>query len=221
MGVYEFKLTGQTPILFHHDNIDGMEVVQEWQKDPRNKGLSKAGDDRSPAWVWKQYLYVDTEGFVTLPGENLMAALRYAGAKVVGNKRESFKARSQSGLLLASEYLEFQGPNGRISMEDLEDIHEQKFADHAEMVKDFGFSLFVKRATVGQSKHVRVRPRFDHWTVKGQIQVLEPSITEDILRTMFEIAGERAGLGDWRPSAKISPGPYGRFSTELKAVSRR
>ena len=81
-----------------------------------------------------------------------------------------------------------------------------------------GFSLFVKRARIGQSKHIRVRPRFDNWAAQGELLVTDEQITENILRDILEMAGKYKGLGDWRPSSK-TPGFYGTFNAEVKRVS--
>ena len=77
-----------------------------------------------------------------------------------------------------------------------------------------GFRLFVKRAKIGTSKHVRVRPRFDSWQIQGTINVLSPDISWEVLNTLFELAG-RVGICDWRPGCK-TPGPYGMFAAKLK-----
>jgi len=74
----------------------------------------------------------------------------------------------------------------------------------------------AKRAKVGQSKHVRVRPVFDDWLLHGRLSVEGSIITLDVLREIFEVLGRR-GLGDWRPSAG-APGPYGRASAEVMPV---
>ena len=37
---------------------------------------------------------------------------------------------------------------------------------------EHGFMLYVKGAKIGQSKHVRVRPRFDRWSATGTINVI-------------------------------------------------
>jgi hypothetical protein len=78
--------------------------------------------------------------------------------------------------------------------------------------------LFVKRARIGNAKHVRVRPRFDSWSVSGTLTVLDDSITTDVLERILTHAGAYAGVGDWRPSSPKSPGPFGRFTSTVKEV---
>ena len=64
--------------------------------------------------------------------------------------------------------------------------------------------------------HVRVRPKFAKWSVAGEIMVLKPEITGEILQQLFELAG-KAGLCDWRPSGK-TPGPYGQADAVVTEV---
>ena len=216
MELYEFKLTGLTPLLIHADDVEASDRLQEWRKSPVNKDLSVPGDDRSPPWTWQTYLYRD-DVCLTVPCDNLSVSLRQAGAEKILKKQTTFKSLTQSGLFMVGEHMPLLVNGSPIDADKIAAI-EGPFADHAEAVKKYGFRLFVKRATVGQSKHVRVRPRFDEWALTGQIRVVAAAITEEILRELLTIAGFSKGLCDWRPSAKKSPGPYGTFSVELKRV---
>lgn len=210
MRTYSFNLTGLMPLLMHADDVESADRLMEWRKDPANKNLSVAGDDRSPSWTWQTYLYTDGEN-IALPAENLMVALRSAGTQLILKKQKTFKEISQSGLLIPNEFLTFTVDGASIPMAKIEAMKDRKFADQADAVRALGFRLFAKRATVGRAKHIRVRPRFDVWEASGSIQVLVPEITEDILHTLFELAG-RVGLCDWRPGCR-TPGPYGMFET--------
>jgi hypothetical protein len=214
MNKFRFELTGQMPILFHHDNVEAADDLKKWRDDPANKGKSVAGDDRSPPWTWMTYLYSDDE-HVSMPAENIMVALRKAAAQITMKKQTSFKSASQSGLLIDEEHCEFRGPKGRVRFADLKKLMDLDFAAQAKRAESFGVRLFVKRAVVERKKHVRVRPRFESWSVAGHIQVIDSTITPAILKQMFDLAGQYAGLGDWRPSAPKSPGPYGRFAAKL------
>ena len=218
MMTYQFALEGISPLLMHADDVERADVLDAWRKHSDNKDISKPGDDRSPPWSWQSYLYYDEDGMVTIPSDNLMVALRFGGSKMSMKGQETFKSVSQSGLLIKELYLEFSiNGKGAIAGDKIAKLKSLPFSEQAAKVeKDLGFKLFVKRAVVKSSKHVRVRPRFDHWNLRGTIEILEPVITEAHLKTMFEIAGSRAGLGDWRPSEKKSPGPYGRFLSSLQ-----
>lgn len=213
---YSFVLTGSQPILFHADDVFGSDILNEWRRDPKNKGVSVPGDDRSPAWTWQVYLYHDGEN-LAIPQENIMAALRKAGAQIPKNKgKGTFKNESQSGMLITSEYCTFTSKGKPISIASIEAIKDESFKDQYELVKDLGFELKVKRAAVGSSKHVRVRAMFRSWEIKGEVLVNDPIITKEVLGQMFEIAGLKVGLLDWRPGSPKSPGPYGMFKAEIR-----
>ncbi len=93
-----------------------------------------------------------------------------------------------------------------------------RFQNERDLAENLGFKLFVKRATVGASKHLRVRPRFETWSVKGVFYVRLKELTFDVCQELFSLAGRFAGLCDWCPAAPRSPGPYGMFSATLKQI---
>jgi hypothetical protein len=213
-----FELRGTMPLLMHADDVMAADRLMAWRKDPKNKSVSVPGDDRSPAWSWQTYVYSDGT-HLALPQECLMAALRYAGTKIPLSKgKGTYKAMSQSGLLIGSDFCEFRNDGEQIAIADIHAFRDEPFAGHVSGARDLGFDLMIKRAKVGSSKHVRVRPKFSAWTVSGTIAVSEPAITPDVLNSMFEIAGRLAGLCDWRPSSPDKPGPYGMFTAEVKPL---
>lgn len=212
-----FTLTGETPLLIHADDVEQSDRLKEWRDAPEHKNISVPGDDRSPAWTWQTYLYSDGE-HVTCPADNIMAALRNAGAKMTMKRQTTFKSATQSGLVIPTEYCELRIDGKQVPISEIDEIRDQPFKVQCEKVKQHGFKLFVKRAAVGQTKHVRVRPRCEQWSVHGEIHVMVPEITMEVLDRLFEIAGRQSGLMDWRPSSKKSPGPYGMFSAKLKAM---
>jgi len=215
MRKFDFVLTGFMPLLMHADDIDGADELEAWRKNPRNKNISKAGDDRSPAWTWQTYLY-HHKGCVVMPSENIMAALRTAGAQLILKKQKTFKEVSQSGLLIAGECCNFFSGGQTVSYDQIQAFRDEPWQTHIQKVESMGFTLFKKRARVGTSKHIRVRPKFDSWSVTGTIMVLKEEITQSILEQLFQLAG-RAGLCDWRPGCK-TPGPYGQFEASLSEV---
>lgn len=213
MNRYDVTIKGISSLLVHADNVLAADDLIRWRKDPGNKSVSVAGDDRSPAWTWMTYLYSDGESLCML-SDAVMVALRFAGAKMTMKKQESFKAATQSGILIDQEFMPIVTPKGKVAASKIEKLKPLPFDDQAKAVESLGFKLDIRRAVVGTSKHVRVRPRFDAWELKFSLVVTEPAITREVLVQLFEIAGQRSGIGDWRPSAKKS-GPFGRFTTEL------
>lgn len=217
MKTVNVKIKGLTPLLMHADNIEWADAMDEWRKDPANKAASKAGDDRTPAWRWIGSLNTDGE-IVTIPSEYLMRCMMEGGAQVpTGKGQKTFKAQSQSGLLCPEFHwpLQVNGSGSTISMADIDALKTKlHFIEHNEGVKKLGFNLFTKRAKVGQSKHIRVRPRFDQWSTEGQVTIIDDAITPKILQQILDIAGRYKGLGDWRPGGR-TPGQFGMFEASV------
>lgn len=218
---YEFMMTGKSELLMHFDNIEGSSAIKKWQTDPKNKAVSIKGDDRSPAWTWITYAYTNNNKLV-VPSDNIMTALRSAGSskEIPGGKHgKTFKDATQYGLLPSATAFDLLIGGKAVSTKKIMDLWEDNdFAKHEKLAESLGFKLFAKRAKIGQAKHIRVRPMFESWSVKGQLTVTEQAITEAVLVDLLTIAGERAGLGDWRPSSK-TPGPYGRFNVALQQIA--
>jgi hypothetical protein len=95
--------------------------------------------------------------------------------------------------------------------------NDNDFEKHIELSKLLGFELFVKRARIGTSKHIRVRPRFKNWSASGTLTVVDQQITKEMLQTILTFAGSYCGIGDWRPSSP-TPGQFGRFIAEVKEI---
>jgi len=211
-------IKGLTPLLMHADNIEWSDAMDEWRKEPENKAKSKAGDDRTPPFRWIGSLNTDGE-IVTIPSEYIMRCLMEGGAQVpTGSGKKTFKAQSQSGLLCPEFHwpLFINGSGATISMSDINDLKDKAhFVEHIEGVRKLGFSLFVKRVRVGQSKHIRVRPRFEQWATEGRIVIMDEAITVKILRQILELAGRYKGLGNWRPGSP-TPGQFGMFEATVE-----
>ena len=188
-------------------------TVYQIEKTIANKNVSTAGDDRAPAWTWQTYCYSDGT-HLAMPSENIMVALRQAGAQLILKKQKTYKEISQSGLLITTEFCELRAGGKLIAVDKLREMKEKPFGQQAAEAQKYGFRLFCKRAKIGTSKHVRVRPRFDSWSVSGRIQILANEITPEVVAQLFDLAG-RVGLGDWRPGCK-TPGPFGMFSAKVK-----
>jgi hypothetical protein len=59
---------------------------------------------------------------------------------------------------------------------------------------------------------VRFRPRFDEWSFEGVVEFDDVLLKESELKRIFDDAGTRVGLLDFRPERK---GPFGRFMVTL------
>lgn len=212
------QLDGLTPLLMHADNIEWSDAMEAWKNDPKHKAESKAGDDRTPPWRWIGCLNYDDpqSGVVTIPSEYIMRSIMGGAAEVpTGKGKKTFKAQSQSGMMCAEFHWPLLVAGKSIPMADIQEFRAiQDFSEHAKLTQALGFSLFVKRAKINGSKHVRVRPRFDNWSVSGELIITDPQITDDVLDNILSIAGRMKGLGDWRPGSP-TPGPWGMFEAKI------
>ena len=189
---YHVAIKGESHLLIHNDNLDFQTFLKKWQMDPANKGKSTPGDDRTPAFTWIGYLYTSF-GKLVIPSDNLMSMFRDGGKRTPTGKEVPFE------------------PIKRL-------MDNPSYEEHEAAVIPMGFELFAKRATVGTSKHVRVRPRFTEWATEGTITVVDDAITTEILTSILSSAGMYVGLGDWRPGAPKAPGPFGKFTVTVKEI---
>ena len=61
------------------------------------------------------------------------------------------------------------------------------------------------------------RPRFDSWQFSAGIEIDTAEIGENAIRHLWDLAGKRIGLGDFRPSRK---GIFGKFVVEFWEAQR-
>lgn len=216
---FQFELTGIRPLLMHFDNVEWGDTLKAWQTEPANSDISKAGDDRSPAWTWLGYLPGDDVAAV--PCSYISAALRDAGRTYkIGKGNKTYKEAASSSVWLDDEFYPIiNGDSGTVPLAPLRRLGDcNDFTEHLAAAKRHGFKLDVRRARINNRKHVRVRPRFEPgWIVVGAVELADPeTLPPEVLARLFEIAGRR-GIGDYRPSSK-SPGPFGMFDAKLKPI---
>ena len=220
MRKFDVTISGNTPLLMHWDNIDWSDKLDDWKNDASNKKTSRAGDDRSPAWRWIGSMYHDGS-HVGMPSDNLMRCLMEGGAMVPvpgGKSGKTFKAQTQSGMMINEAYWPLTIDGSAISIGDVTPLlSSNDFAAHKAGVSALGFRLHVKRAKIGASKHIRVRPCFDRWALRGSVSVWDEQITERVLTDVLRYAGQYKGLGDWRPGGK-TPGSFGMFDAAVKEL---
>lgn len=220
MRQYEVTISGLTALLMHWDNIEWADEMSAWKDDPKNKKLSRAGDDRTPAFRWLGSTYNDGQR-ITIPTENIARSLMEGGASVPvpgarGNK--TFKAQTQSGMMVNGPDWPLLVAGREIPWSEINPLlAEHDFNVHKQTALRLGFELSVKRAAVGTSKHIRVRPKFREWAAVGTLSVWDDQITEQVLQDILHYSGTYKGLGDWRPGGK-TPGPHGMFKADIRRI---
>lgn len=220
MERYKLTIKGLSPLLMHQDNLGFNEQLTKWRKDPANKQLSTPGDDRTPAWTWIGSIYHDGK-VLGMPSDNVMTMLREGGAKVQGQGKSTYKKQTQAGVLLDQQQMTLLVGGKPLDLTPIKKlIGNLEFTEHLELAEKMGFELLVKRAKIGMSKHVRVRPMFREWSLEGSFTVMDSEVsglTQDIMRLVLNQAGALCGLGDWRPSSPSS-GTFGRFAPTIERL---
>lgn len=214
----KFFVSGLTPLLMHADNVDMRDHVSGWRKDPKNKNISKPGDDRSPPWTWHTYLYHDGQ-HLAIPTDNLWICLRDAAKSVTLKGQKTFKNSAAAGICFIDEYAPLLVGRDRkvVSVASLDVIRDLPYVEQLVAVRDLGFTLYCKPVKVGKSKHIRVRPKFLPWAIEGELTITADELTMPVMRQIGDIAGRYKGIGDGRPSSP-NPYPYGQFSIEFSEV---
>ncbi|MEO5927589.1 MAG: hypothetical protein ABIO72_02705 [Patescibacteria group bacterium] len=168
------------------------------------RGQRKPADRDSPLEeMAKRKMYRGENNEIILPSSMLFACLRNAGRKVKVGKSNISTAKTTelpSILTIEEEYFILYDPESTkpLTEEDMKTDLRRCMMDNA-----------GKKVAVGN-----IRPRFNSWGFKATISVdysAMDGLTESHIRKLFEIAGNRIGVGSWRPSCN---GPMGRFRVE-------
>ena len=134
-----------------------------------------------------------------------------------GRSGKTFKAQTQSGIIY-EPFMSLYVGGKEIPIKPFTDLcGVSDYEKHQKAARKHGFMLWLKRAKIGQAKHVRVRPRFDEWSAVTTLTVIDEQITTGVLRSILTQAGRYKGLGDWRPSSP-TPGQFGTFTVEVEEV---
>lgn len=199
-ALIEVVCVGKSPLL-----MDAMppEVVEKTLVRKQRDAI----DTESPLDVMAaKKLYRDSDGTIGLPTECLFACLRGGGRKVKVGKGSISTAKTTelpSILTIEETFIKLVIPGGG-------DPETSWKEDLRRGIMQNG----ANRVAVGI-----VRPKFEKWGFTVNVTVdytgME-GLTETHIQRLFEIAGNRIGLGSYRPSCN---GPFGRFRVEAFTVA--
>lgn len=195
----EAYCVGTTPILFNRVQEETLLGLRDKTK-KKSKAAPAPEDPREEA-APKLYTLNDDETPI-IPTEMLFSCLADAGKHVrLDGKKQVSTAKSTvlPGLMsLHDPYIRILNPSNIEEMPRWEvDIRGGRNPNGGELV-------------------CIVRPRFDKWAFLCNLQVFTEEISVDTIRRLFDIAGARSGLGDFRPNRK---GIYGQFRVERWSTS--
>ena len=188
MAIQKVKCTikGVAPLLMHCGRLADpfYEYTQELKKaTDANKGRNKTEDGtlRVAELEYQGGLYFDDKLGPVIPADNLVA-MTIEGAP-----------RGSGVLFKAAVYseedafkLDYDGPRTRAAL-----WKDARFRDY-------------RNATIGQSKVMRMRPKFKQWGCSFALNVNTDIVDIDLVEGAIAKAGLVKGIGDWTPR-------HGRF----------
>lgn len=181
------RLTGERPLLMHSsrlaDPLDPIKIDLERLTKKRDKTI--ADHEQIAKVEWHGGLWL-TDGAPCIPSEAIESA--FIAASRTRRKGKQAKAGFDCP---RSPLLQYEGPR------QLSELWEDKA---------FRFRFAVN---VNDAKVMRTRARFDSWHVDVDVEFLPSLLNPNEVIEIFEIAGMREGLGDWRPK-------FGKFSVKLE-----
>ena len=145
---------------------------------------SKAKNRKQTTDDVESYLYRDDNGALVQPSTHLIGALKKAGAKfqIPGQGKLTYKNLMGSGAVIVDP-----------------DQIPHEFQD---------WEIDRRPVIVNRSRIVRNRPKLKKWALSFTVDYDEDEVPGEVLNELFEYAGRRVGIGDFRPE---KGGPFGRF----------
>lgn len=178
----EVTIEGVTPLICNKFTDEAAQKATNG-----SRGSAAASDRGTPREQAEPKLYIGLKGKPTIPQPNLLRCLVEGGRFHKAGKSQLTTARSSMLYsCLAIDGAEFE-------------------IEHKEPWR------VDTRAVVIPSTRGRIlchRPMFDDWRLTFTIVLDTHILSHKLLRQIIDDAGQRIGLGDFRPATK---GPYGRF----------
>ena len=138
----------------------------------------------------ESYLYTNKNGNLVQPSTHLIGSLKKAGARfqIPGQGKLTYKNLMCSGGV-------FIDP----------DMIPHEIQE---------WEIDRRPVVIGSARIVRSRPILKKWALSFTVEYDEDEVPKQALKEIFEYAGRRVGIGDFRPE---KGGPFGRFMiTEFK-----
>lgn len=176
---------GLSPVLMHRYTAEAEAATQA-----KTRTVNIKTED--PREVAERSAYRDESGGLVLPTTMFVAAIRDAG----NNHKQKGSRRSLKYVIGAAVF----GPEEFAKLVDPETGKQLKQIE-------VDTRRVVIRATGGAVP--RTRARVNSWGAVFQLEIAEDVLDLDTVRQLLGEAGQRQGVGDFRPGKF---GPFGRFS---------
>jgi len=176
---------GKTPFIMNRVSEEELLKIRDKIKAP--KGAPRP----SPREECEKKIYADQDGKPYIPANMLYSCLVAAGQHVRLDGKKQISTAKSTALPTF------------LTVDDT--------AISLEAPKPWEVDLRQGRNPNGGELVVLCRPRFDEWAFTVNVTIDTRQIAEMTMRELFDIAGVRCGLGDFRPNRK---GIFGQFLVE-------
>jgi hypothetical protein len=186
MITFNVEIQGDSPLLCNRFTDATMEKIAKG-----SSTVTAAGHKGTPRERAEQTLYMGTNGRPMIPGPNVYRSIIDAGRFHKAGKEKITTQKSSlvpAGIWLIDIECALFNPDYDVPQWEVDSRR------------------VVNPATGGAM--MAYRARFDSWRLKFTLQVDDKMFDEHIVRLLVDDAGQKIGLGDFRPSRK---GPFGRF----------
>lgn len=166
----------------------------------RVEAMPKESPDAYEARTWRERLHYDDKGHVYIPAmmqKNCLAGIaQYLGETIKGRGKRTWTKIFESGLICPFNSHLFDENGANISKDDVQPEW-----------------LFVPSngRRGGETRVEKCFPLIKYWEADWIIQVVDESVTKDVLEHHLHEAGLFMGVGRFRPSKN---GIYGRFALD-------
>ena len=126
-------------------------------------------------------LYKDPDGKIYQPANTIKGSLLRASTSFLYEKKTSYRQ-----VIAGSVF---------ITPDAIPHIYQKWVVDRQPVV-------------IQRSRIMRARPRFDKWALEFEMEFDEQVISKDKLKEILDYAGQRKGIGDFRPE---KGGSFGKF----------
>lgn len=188
---YDVTIEGTVPIVMHNgQTADPLNPYSKKLKQVSSK-RKKVDDDyeKMADLEWEAALYLDKDKRVILNDYVVESC-------IVGGAKKSKSGQQAKTALFVNGDAEFLVNGKTVTLDEIKGKPEYRL------------SVPVK---VGMARIVRTRPKFDKWSSKFTLQVMDNVANESEVKDWLRDAGMLVGLCDWRPK-------FGRFKVaEFKA----
>lgn len=179
-------IQGDSSILCNRFTDEAMEKIAKG-----SSTVTAAGSKGTPRERAERTLYLGADGAPMIPGPNVYRSIIDAGRFHKAGKEKITTQKSSlvpAGIWLRDIECKITNP----------DCSAPQWEVDSRRV--------VNPATGGAM--MAYRARFDSWRLSFSLDVDDQMFGESIVRALVDDAGQKIGLGDFRPSRK---GPFGRF----------